>query len=653
MVSGLSTPRGLRAGVVASLLVLAATATPAANADPVASANDCQQDGLEVLGPASVVSPVVGATTDGDNAYLVSRGLSPASVGVYDIGTRQVTANIALPSGDGGWGATVSEGDVYVGTYGDVADVYRVNPTSGDVQRVMRLQQDTFVWDLATAPDGTVVGGSSPTGRVLAYDPATGQTRDYGAADPTQMYVRSVAVDDQFIYAGTGTHANLVRIDRDTGERTSILPPELAGESWVYSLTLADDVIVAGTEPSGHLAVIDRDQPSSYQVIDTGKRTVDQVRVLDGVVWMSTRSDGGLMRYDLATQTLSEVTVPSPGEETRLIAPTENTVFGVTGSGAAWYLDRSTGDVEVVDLQDAGLRAGPEGVQSLAASGGRAYVGGHWSLTEHRPDSGERTRVRVSGEPKAMEDVGPRVYFAEYPGALIRSYDRDGNLETAAEIPKSAVQNRPRDVYYDRASRLLLVASMAEYGYLDGALTTYDPGTGQAESYRGLVDDQTIDSVVAHRGVAYLSTQVGASGIDPTTTEAHLAAFDLSTRELLWQDVPLPGVRTIRHIAFLDGLIYGYTGDGLVFSYDPRSRAVVDTVRVGGSGEIEAWNGRLFVATGDSILEIDPATLEPTALADCLGGGGWFNEPQLAIDDDEAMLYTMSGRDLARISLDQ
>jgi hypothetical protein len=249
-----------------------------------------------------------------------------------------------------------------------------------------------------------------------------------------------------------------------------------------------------------------------------------------------------------------------------------------------------------------------------------------------------------------MAVKGDSLYLAEYPGATIGALDRQQHYATVGAIPRSAVQNRPRDVYYDGASHRLLVASMAEYGHLDGALTTFDPRSGETRAYRGTVDDQTVDSVVTHRRIAYLSTQVGSSGIDPTTTEAHLAALDLTTGEVLWRDVPLPGVATIRHVEYLDGLLYAYTGDGRVFSYDPRTHEVVDQVSIGGAGEVEAWNGRLFAATGDAVLELDPTTLEPTTLASCLAGG-WYNEPQLAVDDSEAMLYTLDGRDLARLPL--
>jgi hypothetical protein len=69
-------------------------------------------------------------------------------------------------------------------------------------------------------------------------------------------------------------------------------------------------------------------------------------------------------------------------------------------------------------------------------------------------------------------------HSAEYPGGTIGRLDRRQHFATVGAIPRSALQNRPRDVYYDSALQQVLVASMAEYGYLDGALTTYDPQTG-------------------------------------------------------------------------------------------------------------------------------------------------------------------------------
>lgn len=642
------------AGVAASALVAlsprtAATASAAGTTAQAAATPSCQPSGVEVLAPASVVSPVVGAVAVGSRAYLVSRGLSPATVGIYDIDLERVVDNIELPTGDGGWGTTVAGGAIYVGTYGVTADVHRLDPATGQVTQVARMEGDTFVWDLATTPDGQVVGGSSPTGRVFAYDPGSGTVRDYGVAFPGEMYVRSVAVNDTTIYAGTGSHAHLVAIDRQTGERRDLLPPELAGESWVYALAVTDQYIVAGTEPNGKLAIIDRVDPSSYKVVDTGKRTVDKVTVAGNAVWFTTRTDGGLHRYDLSTGAITDVAVPSPHEETRLVSVrADGRIFGVSGSGMAWSVDVASGSARLIDLQDAGLRAGPEVVQSMAARDGQVFAGGHWALTVHDTGQGTAQRYRLAGEPKAMTMVGNRLYFADYPGATIGTWERKSGYQQVAGL--APLQNRPRDVHYDSRSKQLLVASMAEYGYLDGALTVYNTRTGRADGYRGLIVDQTINAVTTAGTTAYLATQTDASAIEPTTTEAKLAAFDLDKRQVEWQTAPLPGVRSIRHLAYLDGTLFGTAGD-LVFAFDPESRRLKRTASVpGATGEIKVWHGRLFTVTADRVLEIDPDTLAVSVLADCLGAQ-WYNEPNLAIDDDTGMAYTLAGRNVARLNL--
>ncbi len=634
--------------VVLALSVTTATSRPAAAAEAADTAA-CQPSGVEVLAPASVVSPVVGAVATGSRAYLVSRGLSPATVGVYDIDENRVVDNIELPTGDGGWGATVAGGDVYVGTYGATADVHRLDPDTGQVDQVARMTGDTFVWDLATTPDGHVVGGSSPSGRVFDYDPASGNIRDYGAAFAGEMYVRSVAVDDDTIYAGTGSHAHLVEIDRASGDRRDILPAELAGESWVYDLAVTDKYVVAGTEPTGRLAIIDRADPSSYRIVDTGRRTVDQVSVQGSTIWFTTRTDGGLHRYDLDTGAVTDIAVPSPNEETRLVSPRpDGQVFGVSGSGAAWSVDTTSGTSRLIDLQDAGLRAGPEVVQSLATHGGTVFAGGHWALTVHNTAKGTAARYRLAGEPKSMTAVGPHLFFADYPGATIGTWTKKRGYQQVA--PLAPLQNRPRHIYYDKHSKALLVASMAEYGHLDGALTIHNTRTGKTDGYRGIVDDQTINAVTTDGNTAYLATQIHSSAIEPTTTEAKLAAFDLVKRTLTWQTVPLPGVTSIRHLTDLHGTLFGTAGDR-IFAFDPVKRRVTRTAAVpGAGGEIKVWRGRLFTATASQVLEIDPRTLAVSVVADCLGAQ-WHNEPNLAIDDRTGAAYTLAGRNLARVSL--
>ena len=81
------------------------------------------------LGPGIISAPLVGATLDGDDLYLATRGLQPAVIGRFDLASRTIVAHQTLSTGTGGWGATVSGGKVYVGMY-PVADIHEYDPAT-------------------------------------------------------------------------------------------------------------------------------------------------------------------------------------------------------------------------------------------------------------------------------------------------------------------------------------------------------------------------------------------------------------------------------------------------------------------------------------------------------------------------------------------
>ncbi|WP_176731725.1 hypothetical protein [Micromonospora rhizosphaerae] len=94
-----------------------------------------------------------------------------------------------------------------------------MDTTGTAVTKVADVSPDRYIWALDTAPDGVGYGGTYPGGRVFSYDPTTGTQRDYGVAVPGEQYVRSIAVDETTIYAGVGSHAHLIAIDRATGAK--------------------------------------------------------------------------------------------------------------------------------------------------------------------------------------------------------------------------------------------------------------------------------------------------------------------------------------------------------------------------------------------------------------------------------------------------
>ncbi|WP_225333337.1 hypothetical protein [Halomicrobium urmianum] len=613
----------------------------------------------ERLGPASLATPIVTAELVDDTVYVVTRGLRPPILGAFDLGSREITSHYELPSGSGSWASTSINGgsDLYVGTYG-VADLYHFETDTADLSRVARLEDESFVMDMDAHPgDQQVYAGTYPTASVYEYDQSTGSVRDLGSVAPDEAYVRSVAVTADTVFAGVGSHADLVAIDRATGEMESILPPEFEDDSFVYDLEAADGIIVAGTEPSGRLAVIDQADYSSYEIArPDGQDTIDAATVTNGSVYFTARHSGAVYRYDRSSKEITRLAVPSPGDETRDLFERDGTLVGAAGSGAVWTYGLDDDAVTIVDLQSAGLPAHVEPPQSLAMLDGNPVVGGHWRFTVHDVDEGSTTQFRTYGEPKAMTAVDEELYQAIYPGAIIAKYDPTTDEVTqTASVGKE--QNRPRDVHYDARSGSLFVGTRPQYGKIGGALVKYDPDSDAVtDVYRNVVQDQSITAVTSIHDTAVVGTEIyGGIGAEPVADEAKLAGVNSRTMEKQWEMTPVPGAETIRHLVTSPdssagrATVYGITNDGVFFAIDPRTRSTLARENVVGRGGELVMRDRSILGVSDQALfEFDTASDESAVLKRGFDAG-WYNEPQLATDG--CAVYLLSSRDLARVTV--
>ncbi|WP_203961442.1 PQQ-binding-like beta-propeller repeat protein [Actinocatenispora thailandica] len=645
------------AAILATVLVPAAapadpahpTTATAGTAAPSPAAAGSTAPRVDDLGAGVVSAPVTGAAIDGGTLYLVTRGLQPAVVARYDLATRRVVGHAELPTGTGGWAAAVDHGAVYAGTYG-VADIHRYDPTTDTATRLTGLGTDTYVFDLAAAPDGTLYAGTYPSGKLYAVDPDTGATSDLGQASPGQHYVRSVAVaDDGTVYAGTGAAARLVAYDPATGQRREILPAELRGEAFVYDVAVTDDLIAVGTEPSGKLALIDRHDPGRYTIVDTGDRTVDAITIDGDSVYLTARTSGSVYRYRRGTGTLERLGTPVPQDETRGVFVSAGQLVGVAGSGEVWTLNPDTGATTVTDLVAAGMPAAAEPAQSVAVQDGRyAYVGGNFGLQVHDLAAGTSRRVRAFGEPKRIVPVGGRAYLGVYPGGFVDTYD-PVTRTMARRGALGGGQNRPRAMTWLPDRGQLAIGSRSEYGTVGGAFTLYDVASDTAHRYDP-VPGQAISAVTARGHVGYLGSEIAADGVPPTATEAQLAAVDLDTGRTRWRWTAVPGATGWSDLSAHGNRLYGLTSAGRLVVADPVDRLVLASYQLAdaGGGQLFWRHGTLYGVTRNTLFRLTEAG--PVTVVGGLGGG-WFNEPQASYDPVADVVYTLRGTDLVRIRL--
>ncbi|GAA5018004.1 PQQ-binding-like beta-propeller repeat protein [Actinopolymorpha pittospori] len=619
------------------------TPTPASKA----TASPAPTPVVTSLGPAVFGAPIVGATVAGNSAFLIMRGLEPATLAEYDLSTGRVVVNHDLPTGLGG--AVAVGGAVYAGMYA-IADIHRLDRATGQVDHLTRLGNEQYAFDLAASPAGLIYAGTYPGGKVYEIDPTTGGTRDLGEAVPGLRYVRCVAVaGDGTVYAGTGTSARLVTIDPATGAGAQILPAALHGESFVYDVAVSDEHIVAGTEPGGFLAVIDRRDPSRFQVVATGGRTIDAITIDGETAYFTVRPTGTLYACRLDTGELTRLATPVEGQETRGVFVRDGVVHGAAGAGVWWTL--ADGAVTSVDLADVGLRTAPEPPQSLSSvDGGRVLVGGNFGLQVHDLLRGGSHRIAVDGEPKSMVPARGRTCLAVYPGALVETYDqREDRVAPLATI--GGESNRPRAMVTDPAGRVLLVGTRNQYGRSGGALAVVDPRTGRVDRYDDLVADQAVAAVAVDGRTVYAGTEITVDGALPIASEACLVGFDLTRRQVEWTSAPVSGATGYVSLVHHDGLLYAVTVQGVLVVVDPSTRDVVGSARIptGRPGYLGVRSGVVYAITTDALLRVDP----DAAVTPVVSGlaAEWYNEPQFAVDGQTGDVFTVRERDLVRIHI--
>ena len=246
-------------GMIAALVIcagLVSTSSQTSTADPARATIPVGTETPTVtsLGPASAVTSTSVAEQVGDRIWTITSGVSPVQVGAFDPVGKTVDRKFSLPTGAGAWAMTHIGTDLYIGLY-TPGDVYKVDTTTGTATKV--AQFGSFVWSIAATPDGKIVAGTYPDGAVHEYDPATGATKSYGAAIAGEQYVRSIAADATTIYAGVGTKAHLIAIDRATGDRRDVLPAKYADRTFVATLALDGTKLAAGLSPTGTMLVFD------------------------------------------------------------------------------------------------------------------------------------------------------------------------------------------------------------------------------------------------------------------------------------------------------------------------------------------------------------------------------------------------------------
>lgn len=494
----------------------------------------------------------------------------------------------------------------------------------------------------------------SQPGRVVEYDPATGVSRDLGQPAPGEAYVRSIQADATHVYAGIGANAHLVAIDRQTGEKRELLPAEVADRDWVSSMSISDTHVAGGMNSLAELIVLEKANPAAYKVVKAtapGEKYVVSVLIHDGWVYFAGRPSGTLYRYQIATGAYEVLGVPFPEAATVRILEHKGKIYGIQDPGVFVY-DPATGTIDYVSHVQKGFRAAPEEPMSVHCDGERVYVGGKGGCDIHDLATRQVTRLAIAGEPKTIMTVDDTTYLGIYTQAALYSH-RAGDPEAKQLFRTGHNQDRPKDLVHDKLTGLIVMSTQPEPGHPNGALDVYDPRTGKLDTYRPIVERQTVFSLTTLLGTVYLgtSTQEGL-GAPPVTTTARLAAFDLRTRKVQWEIEPVAGAKAVTSLKHTPLALYGITDGGVLFEYNLRRRAVTRTLRVcERGGDLVLAGLHAYTSDEDAVYKIDLVGFTSRKLVEGLASDWFGGGSRINIDPSRKALYGLKGRNLIRIAI--
>lgn len=639
-------------GAFVAALALAVTITaPAIAIDPGG-----REEALPAAPSPNPSVPSIGTTvlSDGTPVGIVVAGGDGGLLHIVDLNTQTVRSREQLAPENTDvqpWEfARLSNRHVLLASGG--GQLFEIDPDAPEGQKATNLSDPSrpgyeqvaayskFLWDVVVDEHDRayVATQSDRGGHILRYDPSANQGKGQwidllpGGVQSGETEVRSLAYDNGFLYAGTGTKSlSIFRINTSTNTATKLSVPShvTAGLSHLERLQVKAGNLYVGTNVPGKIrptcgGTCVLDPASGAQKTKDGKPIEldtwsSQVVTRPGEaekVYYSVQSKAvpTLMEYDPRTNTsraLAEKLTSSARPSQSSWATHDHFISAGKDDGSISIVHASeriaknlTNDAN----QSSGIVGSPRTIQSLAAvPGGDLY--GSWYMTapmllRATPNAQvEKTTYSLTKAPLGqVEGFGHNSkWFVTgiYPSGELVTYEMGANGPTmpqrqSVKITTDTSQVRPYTIVPIDADQFAVgTTPMNKNG--SGALSIYDAARNEISTYpldkiayadpslRGSLSNRRPLSIVHHKDKLYVGTSASGDGMNAAQTEAtapRLFEFDVKTKQVTRVMTPFKDQRSITALTSgSDGTLYGTTGMH-VFTVNPadftigRSRAL-------------------------------------------------------------------------------
>jgi len=590
------------------------------------------------LGPAitavNVRAAGFGALPDGTPiAFTLSNG-SAVVFSVIDVTTgKSLFCKEILGVTLGSWIVQAPDGDLYLSArHPTPAALYRFDIRARRLEHLAdRLGGAQSLHSGVVDPRGRLWFGTHPHGKLITYDPATGELVDHGTLAPDAAWVFAVAIVGRTVWAGTGPVPHLFETDLDTGERQELHPPAhvLTGTKWFLRIDPRNEDVLVRLSPRGSFDTVvfhTRTRTWSPEVLARTHGGMPSPVSANGTTYVLT-DHRELIGYHTHSRRVVNLPtarlVPPPAARSTVesyglgmvrvpeLGLPGQSVVGITTDGDLWFVSISTGQTRVVPAAIPAPTAEPHTIST--GPDGHLYVGAYMgSGVIHRVDQHTGERAPLRG-PRGCDTIiahGQSLAITSSPGPQVHLAEPHRPWEwgiNPREVLEGGTDLEPTERYIAAVTigPVLALAVVAPFGPPTGTIVLLDPGSGQVSRIRP-VPDQDVVSLAHHDGVLYGATTTVTARNRANPVPARLFAWDVVGERLLW-DMAVSA--DARHLGGLlvdpEGLLIGSSSAGELFVVDPREPELLSLVPAGVAEAHPTWGNSartLYDPASDSYL---------------------------------------------------
>ncbi len=250
----------------------------------------------------------------------------------------------------------------------------------------------------------------------------------------------------------------------------------------------------------------------------------------------------------------------------------------------------------------------------------------------------------ATGEIYSMASLDGNLYLCSYPEGHLSVYNprkplqfgdkEDSNPRELGPLGESLY--RPRAMVAGPHGRVY-IGGYPDYGLIGGGLGVYDPKKNEKRTFRNIIQNQSIASLVYIEKLDLLAaggSVRGGTGTHAIEKEAKFMLWDPKDERKVFEIIPVPEARTILSLASTsNGILYGITDTEKVFVFDAGKREMRKVFDLGLKDPLEISlqpgpEGKLYGLANGAIFAIDPKSDQVSLLA----------KPPTEIDSGMALL---------------